>query len=166
MTAKKVLVAYGTQHGATAGIAEQIGRTLREDGLDAVVLPAGKVHDVRAYDAVVLGGSLYAGHWSGKAKRCAERNAESLRHRPVWLFSSGPLDRSAEDHDIPPVPAVARQMQLIGAREHKTFGGSVTAGTPGLVARSMLRQGKGGDYRAPEHIRSWAHHISAELAAA
>ncbi|MFD5619115.1 flavodoxin domain-containing protein [Streptomyces yangpuensis] len=60
MSTKRVLIAYGTKHGATAGIAEQIGRTLREDGLDAVVLPADDVHDVRAYDAVVLGGSLYA----------------------------------------------------------------------------------------------------------
>ncbi|MFK0258901.1 flavodoxin domain-containing protein [Streptomyces sp. NPDC090445] len=166
MTAKKVLVAYGTKHGATAGIAEQIGKTLREDGLDAVVLPANDVHDVRDYDAVVLGGSLYAGHWSGKATRCAERNADSLRHRAVWLFSSGPLDRSAEERDIPPIPAVARQMQLIGAREHKTFGGSVTARTPGFLARALLHQGKGGDYRNPERIRGWAHHISAELAAA
>lgn len=104
MSTKRVLVAYGTKHGATAGIAEQIGKTLREDGLDAVVLPADDVHDVRAYDAVVLGGSLYAGHWSSKAKHCAERNAESLRHRPVWMFSSGPLDRSAEEHDIPRSP--------------------------------------------------------------
>ncbi|MFF9981806.1 flavodoxin domain-containing protein [Streptomyces erythrochromogenes] len=166
MTAKRVLVAYGTKHGATAGIAERIGRTLTEDGIEAVVLPAGDVHDVRGYDAVVLGGSLYAGHWSSKAKHCAERNADSLRHRPVFLFSSGPLDRSAEERDIPPVPAVARQMQLIGAREHKTFGGSITARTPGLLARSMLRQGKGGDYRAPERIEDWAHHIGAELAAA
>ncbi|MCB5180856.1 flavodoxin domain-containing protein [Streptomyces antimicrobicus] len=166
MTGKRVLVAYGTKHGATAGIAERIGTTLREDGLDAVVLPADDVDDVRDYDAVVLGGALYAGHWSGKAKRCAQRNADSLRRRPVWLFSSGPLDRSAEERDIPPVPAVARQMQLVGAREHKTFGGSLTAATPGLLARSMLRQGKGGDFRDPDRIRSWAHHISAELAAA
>ncbi|MFI8100764.1 flavodoxin domain-containing protein [Streptomyces sp. NPDC086023] len=166
MTGKRVLVAYGTEHGATAGIAEQIGETLREDGLDAVVLPAGDVDDVRTYDAVVLGGAIYAGDWSGNAQRCAERNADSLRHRPVWLFSSGPLDRSAEERDIPPVPGVARQMQLIGAREHKTFGGSLTARTPGLLARSMLRQGKGGDFRDPDRIRTWAHHISAELAAA
>ncbi|MFD5412528.1 flavodoxin domain-containing protein [Streptomyces nojiriensis] len=166
MRTKRVLVAYGTRHGATAGIAEQIGETLREDGLDAVVLPADDVHDVRTYDAVVLGGSLYAGRWSSEARHCAERNADSLRYRPVWMFSSGPLDRSAEEHDIPPVAAVARQMQLVGAREHMTFGGSVTARTPGFLAGALTRQGKGGDFRDPERIRKWAHHISAELVAA
>nr|WP_245234741.1 flavodoxin domain-containing protein [Streptomyces flavochromogenes] len=60
-------------------------------------------HDLSGYDGVVLGGALYAGHWTGKARRCARRNAEELRQRPVWLFSSGPVDSSAEQHDIPPV---------------------------------------------------------------
>ncbi|MEU3312854.1 flavodoxin domain-containing protein [Streptomyces sp. NPDC006656] len=166
MKTKRVLIAYGTRHGATAGIAEQIGETLREDGLDAVVLPADDIDDVRDYDAVVLGGSLYGGHWSGQAERCAERNADLLRRRPVWMFSSGPLDRSAEEQDIPPVAAVARQMQLVGAREHMTFGGSVTARTPGFLAKALLHGGKGGDYRNPGRIRTWAHHISAELTTA
>lgn len=56
-------------------------------------------------------------------------------------------------------------MQLIGAREHITFGGSITARTPGFLARALLHEGKGGDHRNPERIRTWAHHISAELAA-
>ena len=103
MNAKRVLVAYGSKAGATAGIAEEIGQTLRDDGFDAVVLPADIVTDVSGYDGVVLGGALYAGHWNGKARRCARRNAGQLRHRPVWLFSCGPVDRSADDHDIPPV---------------------------------------------------------------
>ncbi|GAA1555246.1 MULTISPECIES: flavodoxin domain-containing protein [Streptomyces] len=166
MTAKRVLVAYGTKHGATAGIAAEIGRTLREDGLDAVVLPADDVDDVRGFDAVVLGGALYAGRWSAKALHCAERNEQYLRHRPVFLFSSGPVDSSAEQHEIPPVQAVARQMERLGAREHVTFGGSLTTSTPGLIAKALVRHGKGGDFRNPERIQNWAHHISTELTAA
>lgn len=165
MTAKRVLVAYGTRHGATAGIASEIGRTLREDGLDAVVLPADDVDDVRGFDAVVLGGALYAGHWSAKAAHCAERNEQYLRHRPVFLFSSGPVDSSAEQHEIPPVPAVARHMERLGAREHVTFGGKITRSTPGLLARALVHRGKGGDFRNPERIRTWAHHIGSEVTA-
>ncbi len=115
MSTKRVLVAYGTKHGATAGIAEQIAVTLREDGLDAVVLPADDVHDVRAYDAVVLGGSLYAGHWSSKAKHCAERNADSLRHRPVWMFSSGPLPQRGPHRSVlPSRPTTSGERAAIG----------------------------------------------------
>ncbi|MFJ4009894.1 flavodoxin domain-containing protein [Streptomyces sp. NPDC090026] len=163
MNRKRVLVAYGSRHGATAGIADEIGRSLREDGLDAEVMPAESVTDVSRYDGVVLGGSLYAGHWSGKARRCARRHAEQLRERPVWLFSSGPVDPSAEEREIEPVPGVARQMKRLGGREHITIGGSLTEETPGRFARAMVRGGKGGDFRNPERIRSWAHHIGEEL---
>ncbi|MFJ8207707.1 hypothetical protein [Streptomyces sp. NPDC096033] len=54
----------------------------------------------------------------------------------------------------------------MGALEHMTFGGSITARTPGFLAEALLHEGKGGDYRNPERIRTCAHHISAELAAA
>lgn len=47
MKAERVLVAYGSKVGATAGIAEEIGRTLRDDGFDAVVPQADAVTDVR-----------------------------------------------------------------------------------------------------------------------
>ncbi|MGW1246201.1 flavodoxin domain-containing protein [Streptomyces sp. NPDC002535] len=166
MNPKRVLVAYGSKAGSTAGIAEEIGKTLRDDGFDAVVLPADTVTDVSGYDGVVLGGALYAGHWTGKARRCARRNADQLRQRPLWLFSSGPVDSSADKRDIPPVRGVARRMKRLGAREHMTFGGALTAETSDPVARHMVERGGGGDFRNPERIRAWAHHIGTDLDAA
>ncbi|MEU1494915.1 MULTISPECIES: flavodoxin domain-containing protein [unclassified Streptomyces] len=163
MTSKRVLVAFGSKHGATAGIADELGRTLRGDGLDTVVQPADSVRDLSGYDAVVLGGALYAGRWNGEATRCARRNAEQLRRRSVWLFSSGPVDSSAEQRDIPPVHGVARWMKRLDAREHITFGGALAAETPGRIARALVRRGKGGDFRNPERIQEWAHHIADEL---
>ena len=38
----KILVAYATRHGATAGIAERIAATLTESGLPAEARPVGK----------------------------------------------------------------------------------------------------------------------------
>ncbi|MGW7448427.1 hypothetical protein [Kitasatospora sp. NPDC054795] len=52
MKKQRVLVAYGSKHGATAGIAQEIGRTLDQDGFDAVVVPAAEVQDVSDFDAV------------------------------------------------------------------------------------------------------------------
>ncbi|KQX46250.1 MULTISPECIES: hypothetical protein [unclassified Streptomyces] len=52
---------------------------------------------------------------------------------------------------------------LGGTREHMTFGGAVTAETPGRISRSRGRHGKGGDFRDPERIQDWAHHIGTEL---
>ncbi|MEU9048201.1 MULTISPECIES: flavodoxin domain-containing protein [unclassified Kitasatospora] len=163
MKKQKILVAYGSKHGATAGIAKEIGRTLEQDGFEAAVVPAADVRDVSGYDAVVLGSSLYAGHWHRDALRCAHRNAEALAERPVWLFSSGPVDSSAEQHEIPPVRGAAKEMERLHAQGHVTFGGSITAGTPGRIARSLVRHGKGGDFRNPEQIHSWAHQVASEM---
>ncbi|MGW1884590.1 hypothetical protein [Streptomyces sp. NPDC001970] len=52
------------------------------------------------------------------------------------------------------------------AREHVTFGGSVTATTPGWIARYLVRRGEGRDFRNPERIQHWAHRIGSELTTA
>src|SRR5437016_11621099 len=100
MRPRRVLVAYGTKNGATAGIAQTIGETLREHGVSVDVCPAAQVRQVSGYHAVVLGGALYMSRWHRAAVRFARRYAGSLRGRPVWLFSSGPLDTSADHADI------------------------------------------------------------------
>ncbi|MFC9324145.1 flavodoxin domain-containing protein [Kitasatospora sp. NPDC057015] len=163
MKRQRILVAYGSKHGATAGIAQEIGRTLEQDGFETDVVPAAEVRDVTEFDAVVLGSALYAGHWQRDALHCADRNAEALAARPVWLFSSGPTDDSAERHEIAPVRGAAKVMEHLHARGHVTFGGSITSETPGWVAHALVRHGKGGDHRDPEHIRAWAHGIASEL---
>ncbi|MBB5815647.1 hypothetical protein RFN52_36505 [Streptomyces collinus] len=53
----------------------------------------------------------------------------------VWLFSSGPLDPSASERDIPPAPGVQRVMNRIGPRGHVTFGGRLTWAT--MVTRDL-----------------------------
>ena len=163
MKEQRVLVAYGSKHGATAGIAEEIGRALDAEGIDSEVRPAAEVADLSDYDAVILGSALYAGHWRRETLHWAHHHADELQQRPLWLFSSGPVDSSAEQREIPPVPQVAREMARLHARGHVTFGGSVTADTPGLVARTMVKHGKGGDFRSPEQIQRWTHGVAEEL---
>jgi menaquinone-dependent protoporphyrinogen oxidase len=159
----KVLVAYGTRNGSTAGIAEIIGTTLLEEGLAAEVQPANQVRSVAGYDAVVLGGALYAGRWHRDARRFARRHATAVQGRPVWLFSSGPLDDSADSKDIPPVPQAARAVSDLHARQHVTFGGQLTDQAKGFIAKAMVRNGHGGDFRSPEHIQAWSRTIAAGL---
>lgn len=159
----RVLVAYGSKNGGTAGIAGIIGTTLKGYGLAADVRPAGAVRSVDGYDAVIIGGALYANHWHREARRFVRRYATLLLGRPVWLFSSGPLDDSADTTDIPPVPQAAEAARLLQVRQHVTFGGQLTAGAKGFIARAMARNGRGGDFRNPERIRSWTRSIAAIL---
>ncbi|WP_151478301.1 flavodoxin domain-containing protein [Streptomyces albicerus] len=161
--APRVLVAYGTKNGSTAEIAEWMAQAMLERHVEADVRPAAQVDDLAPYDAVILGGGLYAGRWQRDASRFARRHRDALGRRPVWLFSSGPLDASAAERDIPPAPGVARIVTRLDARGHATFGGRLVEGAKGFIARQILNQGKGGDFRDREQIQGWAHGIAAEL---
>jgi menaquinone-dependent protoporphyrinogen oxidase len=158
-----VLVAYGTTNGSTAQIAETIADVLRKEGTSADASAARSVRSMESYDAVVLGGGLYAGRWHKDARRFARRHRRALAEHPLWLFSSGPLDASASERDIPPVPGVKRIMIRLDAVEHITFGGRLEEGAKGWVARMILRSGKGGDFRDFAQIEEWATRIATRL---
>jgi len=160
----RILVTYGSKMGGTESIAETVGDALRELGMDVDVLTPGEVVSVGDYDAVVVGGALYAGRWHRAARRFVKHHRRALRQRPVWLFSSGPLDDSASNGDVPPVPQVRVLMGRIGARGHVTFGGRMPADASGLVASSLARH-HAGDWRAPEQIRQWAADLAGQLMA-
>lgn len=158
-----VLVAYGTTNGSTAEIAEKVAETLRKGGLTAGALPARSVTSVAPYDAVVVGGGLYAGRWHKDARGFVRRHRAELAHRPVWLFSSGPLDSSAADRDIPPVRGVQRTMYKLDVQGHITFGGCLKEGAKGRIAKMIVGSGKGGDFRDFGVIEEWAKGITANL---
>ncbi|MFJ9566922.1 flavodoxin domain-containing protein [Streptomyces fuscichromogenes] len=159
-----VLVTYGTRNGSTAHIAESIADGLREKGLTVETMRAGSVPFVDRYDAVVVGGGLYAGRWHKEARTFVRRHRKDLAERPVWLFSSGPLDTSASERDIPPVRGVRRAMRDLHARGHATFGGCLDDDADGWLARRILRSGNGGDFRDFDRIGTWAAQVAAELA--
>lgn len=158
-----VLVAFATKHGSTSEIAEAVAATLRDAGLEADVRSARDVPTIAPYDAVILGSALYSAHWQRDANRFVKRHLVELQKRPVWLFSSGPLDHSAEFDDISLTEHVAPAVEPIGARGHRTFGGRLLEGTPGIDA-SMIATHRVGDYRNWAHIEAWAQEIAAALA--
>jgi menaquinone-dependent protoporphyrinogen oxidase len=158
----RVLVAWGSKAGGTRGIAETIAETLRSAGVDVVAEPADAVVSVAGFDAVVIGGAIYANRWHAAARRFVSRNLAALRKVPVWFFSSGPLDATAEAGIIAPVPEVAVLMERVGALGHETFGGRLSADAKGFPASSMAKK-RAGDWRNSEHIRAWADSLVAAL---
>jgi menaquinone-dependent protoporphyrinogen oxidase len=164
-----VLVAYGTSGGSTAEIAGWIAEELHTAGLDVRLLAADEVDDVAGYEALILGAAMYAAGWHHDARRFAKRFAGRFAGRPVYLFSSGPLDHTADDTDLPPNHQATVAMQLLQAREHVTFGGRLTAeahGWLGFLARRLEQEGHAGDFRNPPRIRAWARGVAAEITSA
>ena len=161
----RVLVVYGSRHGGTKGIAERIGEVLRTRGIDAAVTSAElcEDRDVNAADAFVVGSGVYMGSWLKEPLAFIERYEETLAACPLWLFSSGPLDPSAESGDIPPVRQVRRLMDRIAADGHQTFGGRLEPDAPGFVAHAMAKK-LAGDWRDPDHVNRWTTEIVDRLA--
>ncbi len=160
-----VLVAYASKHGSTREIAEAIGTVLRDAGHDVDVRPARDVRSLRDAGAIVLGSALYAAHWQRDALRFVRRHLAALQDRPVWLFSSGPLDDSATRGRLPIPEPVAAATSAVGARDHRTFGGRLLPDAPG-VDPHILATHPTGDFRDWEAITAWAGEIAAELARA
>jgi menaquinone-dependent protoporphyrinogen oxidase len=158
----RILVAYGSTRGSTAQLAHWIADDLREVGVDADARPAGEVRDVTGYDAVVLGGALYMGRWHREARRFARHYATALVGRPVWLFSSGPLDHTAEEPALPPVKGVVKATRQLDARGHVTFGGALAPDARGFPASAMAKK-LSGDYRNRDHVRTWARSVAAAV---
>jgi len=93
---RRVLVTWGSKRGGTAGIGQMLAEGLREHEIDAVAAPADAVKRLDGFDAVIVGGALYANRWPATVRRFVRRNVEPLRKVPVWFFSSGPLDEFRE----------------------------------------------------------------------
>ena len=152
----RVLVAYGSKMGGTRGLAEMLGADLTDLGHEVDVRPAKEVADVGPYEAAIVGGALYYFiSWHKDARAFVKRHYKALQQKPVWLFSSGPLDESATEKDIPPIKSVRKAIDQIGARGHVTFGGRLKEKQGSLPV---------GDWRDSDHVRSWAEEVSTELA--
>jgi menaquinone-dependent protoporphyrinogen oxidase len=158
----RVLVAYGSERGGTAGLAEMIAEELHAAGVGAVARPAAEVRRLDGYDAVVVAGAVYAGRWHKDARRFVREHADGLRRRSVWLASSGPLDDSAASTDVPAVPFVKRVARSLGVQGHVTFGGRLAPDAAGFLAHAMAKQ-HAGDWRDRDHVRRWVESVAEEM---
>ena len=165
----KVLVAYGSQFGATAGIAERIAQVLRAEGHETITAAADEASDPAAFGAVVLGSAVHGGHWLKGASAFLDRHRASLTTRPVWLFSSGPVGDRAVAAPQPEPKEVAKVRRSLGARDHRVFAGAFDRATAdfsglGFVGRTIVpRFLPQGDWRDWDAVETWARGIARAL---
>lgn len=174
----KVLVAYASRHGATAGIAEAIGKGLAARGHEVDVADVEDVATVDDYEAFVLGSAAYIFHWLKPATVFARRYRPILEDRPLWLFSSGPLGTDLFDADGNDVFEAARPkdwvtlIDTLQPRGTKVFFGAWDPDAPpvGMAERLMKHLPASaetlpsGDFRDWAAIDEWAEEIADGLA--
>ena len=165
----KVQVIFGSRLGTTRQIAERIAHRLEQAGLDAQSMAPEEIAGDPAADAYVLGSGVYAGHWQKAIARFAREKAATLRQRPVWLFSSGPVgDTAAGSAPIEPKEA-AELRRLLDARDHRVFAGAldrdaVEGSDLNRLERAITRRFiPEGDWRDWGSIDRWADEIASSM---
>jgi menaquinone-dependent protoporphyrinogen oxidase len=156
-----VLVTYASKHGSTAEVAKRIALVLVEAGVPADVLPVHLVGDIAAYNAVVIGGSVYFGRWMSDAVTFVEENRATLAKSSVWMFSVGPLGDQARTE-----PAeVAGLAASVNAIEQHVFTGALDLHKLNLAERLIVKGVKSpiGDFRNWNDIDSWAGTIARDI---
>lgn len=173
----RVLIVHASRYGSTQGIADRIGETLRQNGLEVAIKPVRDADDPAGYDAVVIGSATYYSHWVKKALEFVSRHRQTLAELPVWLFSSGPLGTKATDDQgrdlllVTEPKEIAELREAVHSREHRVFFGALDPKKLGFLHRLMFnlpanRDRKlfpDGDFRDWNGIEAWAGHIADEL---
>jgi menaquinone-dependent protoporphyrinogen oxidase len=165
-TAQRVLVVYASDQGSTKEIAEFIASRLHVGRVAADVRYALERIEVDQYDAIVLGSAVHGRALLPAAERFVVDNAESLRGKPLWLFSvglgpslRGPVGSILRRLDS---PRISRVRESAGVREYRAFAGVLNRNGASVATRAMLWLcgGRFGDHRDWRAIDLWAAGIA------
>jgi len=164
----KILVTYASRFGATAGVAEAIGKTLAESGAQVDVLPMREVKDLSQYRAVVAGSAINAAAWLPEAMQFVQTHRAELAQKPfaAFLVCMTLAMRNADQYRshvatwLNPVRALVKPVSeglFTGALEIS----KIPSFSDRLKFRLSVLFGvwKEGDHRDWKAIRAWAESI-------
>jgi menaquinone-dependent protoporphyrinogen oxidase len=86
----KTLIVYGTRYGATAGTAEEIAKTLREEGFNVRIVNAKeeKVDDISEYKLIIVGSGMKIDRWTKEPENFLKKFRKELAKKKVAIFVS------------------------------------------------------------------------------
>jgi menaquinone-dependent protoporphyrinogen oxidase len=166
--ANTVLITYSSKYGATAEIAEKIGEVLKQEGLQADVVPVKSVKNLADYKEVIIGSAMYIGMWRREAVNFLKKNEKLLAERRVWIFSTGPSGKGDPVELLKGVTVpfgVKPIIERIKPRDTVVFHGNVNAEKMNFLERWVIKNVKSpvGDFRDWDMITKWAKEIAGEM---
>ncbi len=159
--AARILVAYTTKYGSTAGVADAIARELAAAGLEARAVEQKEVTSIEGYDGVVLGAPIYMGKPLDLAPFVA-RHAAALSRMPVGAFAVGLTPVNPKAGQLEQVrAALSSALAPLEPVAATVFAGALDTSKMGLADRTVVRLigSPTGDHRDWEAIASWAREL-------
>jgi menaquinone-dependent protoporphyrinogen oxidase len=162
----RVLVAYASRKGSTAGIAKAIGKELQTMGLVTIVAEMKSVASLEGYDGVVLGAPVYTGSVMNDLSGFVSRHKDALARLPVAAFTAGIAPVYPQTGEVKTFTG-----QLEAALQPKTpvavtmFAGTLETGKLSLIARGLtsLLKVPTGDFRNWDAITAWARELPGKM---
>ena len=161
----RILVAYASKAGSTAGVADAIGQTLVERGARVDVRQMKSVADLRPYDSVVAGSAIRGAKWLPEAMQFMETHQAALARKPFAAFlvcmtlamKNGEKYRPHVATWLDPVRAMAKPVST-GLFAGVLNLGKISSFRARLKFRVSVLLGvwKEGDHRDWNAIREWA----------
>ena len=158
-TKRRVLVAYATRAGSTAGVAERVAEVLNRSGFAAEAVRAKEVRDVASYEAVVLGSSVRAGKLMPEVPKFLGKNKATLEAKPFAAFvvclamtSGDEKGRTTASTYLEPLRAQVKPVS------EGLFAGVYDPQKVGFVERTIMKamKAESGDFRKWDEIEAWA----------
>jgi len=158
----RILVAYASRKGSTAGIAQAIGKELTSEGYAVDVNEMKSITSLAGFNAVVIGAPVYTGKVTGDVAAFVTANKDGLSRLPVAGFVTGIAPVYPKTGDVKgftdqlitalaPIRPVAVTM----------FAGTLDAEKMNFVERSLtsLMKVPTSDFRDWDAIRAWARKL-------
>ena len=159
----KILVAYASQAGSTAGVAEAISQQLAAAGAPVDLRQVKDVASLDGYRAVVIGSAIHGGAWMPEAVDFVKKNQGQLTQLPTAFFLVCMMAVKTDEQNRNFVAGYLEPVrQLVQPVAEGRFTGALFPRQysffEGLGLRIFLSavKLKEGDYRDWDAIRGWA----------
>jgi menaquinone-dependent protoporphyrinogen oxidase len=167
----KILVTYASRAGSTAGVAEEIGKTLVESGAQVEVRPMQEVKDLELYRAVVAGSAIQDGKWLPEAMQFMQTHRMALNRKPfaAFLVCMTMAMKNVKAHEAVPDWMEPVRARVKPVREGYFAGALNLSKVPSFSKRLMFRLSVAmgfwseGDHRDWNAIRAWAASLASVL---
>jgi menaquinone-dependent protoporphyrinogen oxidase len=168
----RILVTYASRTGSTAEVAEAIGKTLSEGGLQVDVISMNEVKDLSPYQAVVAGSAIRGSKWLPEAVQFMQTHRATLAQKRFAMFTVciTMAMKNAESYHSGVLGWVAPVRAMVKPLSEGLFAGMLDFGKlplrwNTLMLRLTVALGifPRGDHRDWNAVRSWAENLKPML---